>query len=108
MTDAPRPQFEDVADVLRHQLSRQLSRRLVVGGGTAGLAAFLAACSGNGGSYSDKPANQPAATKSIQIGKANIPTPRDQTVIVGQVEYTVFDSFNGMIPNGTPGGATWS
>jgi peptide/nickel transport system substrate-binding protein len=106
VNDAPRPQFEDVADVVRHQLNSPLSRRLVMGGGAATLAGFLAACSGNGGSYSDKPANnKPAATKSIQIGKANIPTPRDQTVIVGQVEYTVFDSFNGMIPNGSPGGA---
>lgn len=102
MNDAPRPQFEDVADVVRHQLSR----RSVMGGGAAALATFLAACSGGGGSYSDKPAgDKPAATKSIQIGKANIPVPRDQSVIVGQVEYTVFDSFNGMIPNGSPGGA---
>ncbi|GAA3581283.1 ABC transporter substrate-binding protein [Kribbella ginsengisoli] len=102
MNEAPRPQFEDVADVVRHQLSR----RSVMGGGAAALATFLAACSGGGGSYSDKPAgNKPAATKSIQIGKANIPVPRDQSVIVGQVEYTVFDSFNGMIPNGSPGGA---
>ncbi|WP_020391248.1 ABC transporter substrate-binding protein [Kribbella catacumbae] len=102
MNDAPRPQFENVSDIVRHQLSR----RSVVGGGAAALAGFLAACSGNGGSYSDKPAdNKPAATKTIQIGKANIPTPRDQTVTVGQVEYTVFDSFNGMIPNGSPGGA---
>ena len=102
MNEAPRPQFEDVADVVRYQLSR---RSLVGGGAAAAMTAFLAACSG-GGSYSDKPANnKPAATKSIQIGKANIPVPRDQAVIVGQVEYTVFDSFNGMIPNGSPGGA---
>ncbi|WP_350275341.1 ABC transporter substrate-binding protein [Kribbella sp. HUAS MG21] len=101
MNDAPRPQYEDVADVVRYQLTR----RSMIGGGAAALTAFLAACSGSG-SYSDKPANaKPSATKSIQIGKANIPVPRDQTVIVGQVEYTVFDSFNGMIPNGSPGGA---
>ncbi|TCC24098.1 ABC transporter substrate-binding protein [Kribbella sindirgiensis] len=101
---APRPQdqYEDVEDVVRYQLTR----RSMIGGGAAALTAFLAACSG-GGSYSDKPANtnKPVATKSIQIGKANIPVPREQTVIVGQVEYTVFDSFNGMIPNGSPGGA---
>ena len=104
MNEGPRPQFEDVEDVVRYQLSR---RSLVGGGAAAAMTAFLAACSGGGGSYSDKPANdnKPAATKSIQIGKANIPVPRDQSVIVGQVEYTVFDSFNGMIPNGTPGGA---
>ena len=98
----PRPQYEDVQDVVRYQLTR----RSMIGGGAAALTAFLAACSG-GGSYSDKPANsnKPVATKSIQIGKANIPVPRDQTVIIGQVEYTVFDSFNGMIPNGSPGGA---
>ncbi len=102
MNDVPRPQFEDVSDVVRYQLSR----RAVVGGGAAALAGFLAACSGSG-SYSDKPANnnKPQATKSIQIGKANIPTPRDQTVIVGQVEYTVFDSFNTFIPNGWQSGA---
>jgi peptide/nickel transport system substrate-binding protein len=103
MNEAPRPQFEDVADVVRYQLSR---RSLVGGGAAAALTGLLAACSGNGGSYSDKPAdNKPTATKTIQIGKANIPVPRDQTVIVGQVDYTVFDSFNGMIPNGSPGGA---
>ncbi|MGW6200070.1 ABC transporter substrate-binding protein [Kribbella sp. NPDC055110] len=98
----PRPQYEDVEDVVRYQLTR----RSMIGGGAAALTAFLAACSG-GGSYSDKPANsnKPVATKSIQIGKANIPVPRDQSVIVGQVEYTVFDSFNGMIPNGSPSGA---
>jgi peptide/nickel transport system substrate-binding protein len=103
MNEGPRPQFEDVAEVVRYQLSR---RSVVGGGAAAALTAFLAACSGSG-SYSDKPANnnKPQATKSIQIGKANIPVPRDQAVIVGQVEYTVFDSFNGMIPNGTPGGA---
>ncbi|HEY0473009.1 MAG TPA: ABC transporter substrate-binding protein [Kribbella sp.] len=99
MNDAPRPQFEDVADVVRHQLSR---RNLLGGGAAFGLAGLLAACSGNGGSYSDKPANKPAATRSVQIGKANIPTPRDQTVVVAQVEYTVFNSWNGMIPNGMP------
>src|SRR5690242_1649894 len=95
-----RPQFENVAEVVRYQLSR---RSLVGGGAAAALTGVLAACSG-GGSYSDKPANdKPAATKSIQIGKANIPVPRDQAVVVGQVEFTVFDSFNGMIPNGSPG-----
>ncbi len=103
MNEGPRPQFEDVAEVVRYQLSR---RSLVGGGAAAALTGFLAACSGGGGSYSDKPANdKPVATKSIQIGKANIPVPRDQSVIVGQVEYTVFDSFNGMIPNGSPSGA---
>ncbi|WP_344145985.1 ABC transporter substrate-binding protein [Kribbella yunnanensis] len=98
--EGPRPQFEDVAEVVRYQLSR---RSLVGGGAAAALTGLLAACSG-GGSYSDKPANnKPVATKSVQIGKANIPVPRDQTLIVGQVEFTVFDSFNNLIPNGAPG-----
>jgi peptide/nickel transport system substrate-binding protein len=101
VTDAPRSQFEDVADVVRHQLSR----RSVIGGGAALAAGLLAGCSGDGGSsYSDKPAN-PKATMSVQIGKANIPTPREETVIVGQVEYTVFDSWNRFIPNGWPASA---
>jgi peptide/nickel transport system substrate-binding protein len=97
-----RPQFEDVADVLKYQLSR---RSLIGGSAALGLTGFLAACTDSGGSYSDKPANQAAATKSVQVGKANIPTPRDQTVIVGQVEYTVFDSWNRLIPNGWPASA---
>jgi peptide/nickel transport system substrate-binding protein len=101
VNDAPRPQFEDVADVVRHQLSR---RNLLGAGAAIGLTGLLAACSGSG-SYSDKPANKPAAAKSVQIGKANIPTPRDQTVVVAQVEYTVFDSWNRLIPNGAPASA---
>lgn len=99
---AQRPQFEDVAEVVRYQLSR---RSLVGGGAAVALSGLLAACSDGGGSYSDKPADKPAATKSVQIGKANIPTPRDQTVVIGQVEYNVFDSFNTMIPNGWQSGA---
>lgn len=72
-SNGPRPQFEDVEDVVRYQLSR---RSMLGGGAAAAMTAFLAACSG-GGSYSDKPANnKPVATKSIQIGKANIPVPR--------------------------------
>src|SRR5882757_1819308 len=102
VNDAPRPQFEDVQDVVRYQLSR---RNLLGGGAAVALSGFLAACSGSGGSYSDKPANKPAATKSVQIGKANIPTPRDQTLTVAQVEYTVFDSWNRLIPNGAPSSA---
>jgi len=102
VNEAPRPQFEDVDDVVRYQLSR---RSLVGGGAAVALSGFLAACSGSGGSYSDKPANKPAATKSVQIGKANIPTPRDQTLTVAQVEYTVFDSWNRLIPNGAPSSA---
>ncbi|TDO48672.1 peptide/nickel transport system substrate-binding protein [Kribbella sp. VKM Ac-2527] len=97
-----RPQFEDVADVLKYQLSR---RSMIGGSAALGLTGLLAACTDSGGSYSDKPANQPAATKSVQIGKANIPTPRDQTVIIAQVEYTVFDSWNRLIPNGAPASA---
>lgn len=101
MNDAPEPQFEDVADVVRYQ-RHQLSRRSLVGGGAAfGLAGLLGACSGKGGSYSDKPA-KPAASMQVQINKANIPVPREQSVIVAQVEYTVFDSWNGLIPNGFP------
>ena len=45
MNEAPRPQFEDVEDVVRYQLSR---RSLVGGGAAAAMTAFLAACSGGG------------------------------------------------------------
>lgn len=103
MNDAPKPQFEDVQDVIRYQLDR---RRLLGGGAALALAGLLGACSDNkGGSYADKPAGTAKATMQVQVDKANIPTPREETVIVGQVEYTVFDSWNRFIPNGWPASA---
>jgi peptide/nickel transport system substrate-binding protein len=102
MSGSARPRFEDVEDILKYQLSR----RGVLGAGSA-LAAggLLAACSGGGGSYTDegRQGDGPKPTMEVKIGKANIPTPREQTLIVGQVEYTVFDSWNGLIPNGISG-----
>ncbi|HEY8788532.1 MAG TPA: ABC transporter substrate-binding protein [Actinopolymorphaceae bacterium] len=44
-------------------------------------------------------------TMAVKIGKANIPTPREKTVIIAQTDYTVFNSWNGMIPNGAPAGS---
>ena len=36
----------------------------------------------------------PRAPTSRPIGRANIPTPRDKTLIIGQVDFQVFNSFN--------------
>lgn len=102
MKKTPRPQFEDVQDILRHEVGR---RSLLGGGAALAAGGLLSACSG-GGSYSDQqPGDEPKQTMEVKIGKANIPTPREKTVVIGQVDYTVFDSFNGMIPNGTPSGS---
>lgn len=101
MAKNSRPRFEDVQDVLSHQLSR----RGVLGAGAALTAGgLLSACSGGGGSYTDqgnKSGKKPSM--EVEIGKANIPTPREKTLIVGQVEFTVFDNWNSMVPNGAPG-----
>ncbi|HEY9294055.1 MAG TPA: ABC transporter substrate-binding protein [Microlunatus sp.] len=96
-----RPQFEDVQSVL----SYQLSRRGVLGAGAAlSAAGVLSACSGGGGSYTDQgPKGGKQPSMKVEIGKANIPTPREKTLIVGQVEFTVFDNWNNMVPNGAPG-----
>ncbi len=95
---------EDVQDVLRYHMSR----RGLLGVGAAAAAAGLVGCStDDGGSYSDQPtgANSPKPTGTVKISKANIPTPREQTLIVGQTEYTVFNSWNGFVPNGSPSGS---
>ena len=100
--------FENVEDVLRYQLmDRRGALRAGLGAGAAMLfgGGALSACSGGGGSYSGTGKKAPeGGAAPAPAGKANIPTPRDQTVIIGQVDYTVFDSFNIRIPNGSQAG----
>lgn len=95
---------EDVQEVLRYQLSR---RGLLGAGGAAALAGLAACSSDEGGSYGDEPAggDKPKPTGTVQIAKANIPTPREKTLVVAQTEYTVFNSWNGFVPNGVPSGS---
>lgn len=96
------PRFEDVQDILRYQLSR---RGLLAAGTALTAGGLLSACSGGGGSYSDQQdkAGKPKQTMEVKIGKANIPTPREQTLVVAQAEFTVFNNWNSMVPNGAPG-----
>lgn len=102
----------DVTDFLRYRLSR----RAFLGASAAAAGGMLVGCtSDNGGSYAGATSSASgsgvvgrstaAPTGTIQPGKANIPTPRDQTVIIGQVDMTTFDNWNSMVPNGAPLGS---
>lgn len=101
--------YENVVDVVSYQL---MNRRGALKAGFAATAAALlgggalSACSdsGSGKTYSGSNKKPPAGEEE-PLGKANIPTPRDKTVIIGQVDYTVFNSFNTRIPNGNQSGA---
>src|SRR5919198_383735 len=62
---------------------------LLTGGGIL-TGNLLAACDSN-------PNSQSTTTSKSSI----IPTPRNQTVVIDQVEFTVYDSFNPFIPNGS-------
>src|SRR5581483_10562390 len=67
---------------------RQAMQRfaLVTGGGVMAIN-LLAACN-------DAPAANSQKAASI------IPTPRNQTVVIDQADFTVYDSFNPFTPNG--------
>jgi peptide/nickel transport system substrate-binding protein len=98
--------YEDVNDILRHQLR---SRRDVLRAGFGASAALFlggaaAACSGEGGQYSSEGRRPPEGAEAPPRGRANIPTPREKTLIVGQVDFQVFNSFNTRIPNGNQAG----
>lgn len=67
----------------------QISRRNLVGASAAGSAAVLAGLPVMGG-------GQVAAMAQT----ANLPTPREETVVIEQTPNNVWDSFNPFIPNG--------
>lgn len=94
----PERQYVDVADILRHTFNR----RTALGGGAGVLAASaLAACSNNAGqSYTKQSNGQKKPNANFPIGKANIPTPREQTVVIADVDFTQFDNWNVFVPNG--------
>jgi peptide/nickel transport system substrate-binding protein len=99
-------QYENVADIVAYQLNR---RGVLKAGFAASAAAMLggatlSACSGDGGTYSGNNKKPPAGEEE-PLGKANIPTPRDKTLIIGQVDYQIFNSFNAKIPNGVQSGS---
>ena len=70
--------------ITRRQAIQKLA--LVSGGGVMAIN-LLAACN-------DAPPSTQKQAASI------VPTPRNQTVIINQAEFSVFDSFNPFIPNG--------
>jgi peptide/nickel transport system substrate-binding protein len=95
----------DLGDFLRYSLSRRGALKVGLTLGATALAAdVLAACSsGNGapgGGASGGAGPVAAASPPMQGGVS--PTPRNQTVITEDPAiFTVFDSFNPYIPNGS-------
>lgn len=79
-----------------HWQGRMNRRRLV--GGAAGGGLALALGSRMAGAQSSRYA-MPGLIRAQQ-GAANIPTPRDQTLVIEQLTTNVWDSFNAFIPNG--------
>ena len=85
-------------------------RRTLAGAGTLATGAVLTACAPSQPAPESAPTAptvisgtpQPLATaaRGVPTTGGVVPTPRDQTVIVDQAEFTVFDSFNPYIPNG--------
>ncbi len=88
-------------------------RRAVVGGGTLATSAILTAC---GAPAQQAPESAPQGAPTVISGTPRAiatsattgqptqggvsPTPRNQTVIIDQTLFQVFDSFNPYIPNG--------
>jgi peptide/nickel transport system substrate-binding protein len=99
--------YENVEDILRfHVLNRRGALKAGFGAGAALLfgGGALAACSGDGGTYSGEGRKAPEGADDPVIGRANIPTPREKTLVIGQVDFQVFNSFNIRIPNGSQAG----
>lgn len=78
-----------------------LGRRTVLQAAAAGAAAVgLAACSGGKSKSFSGSGNKKHQKQAVGNGQGVAPTPRHETVVVDQVEFTVFDSWNPYIPNG--------
>jgi peptide/nickel transport system substrate-binding protein len=108
----PDNQQVDPADFLRYTTSRRGALKAGAAlSGAAAAAALLAACGGGskGGSFGGQSSGKPTASAGATANKntkisaragAVSPTPREQTVVVDQAVFTVFNSFNPFIPNG--------
>jgi peptide/nickel transport system substrate-binding protein len=97
----------DIADFNRWRLSRRdLLRSSLVAGGALAAGGVLAACSGGGVANSSSPKSSGSGggggggTATNTAGSSVVPSPRAQTVIIDQGPFTVYDSFNPLIPNG--------
>jgi peptide/nickel transport system substrate-binding protein len=74
-------------------------------GAAPGALAEDCSCTGNAGGSSsgyDPNADHTGSTLAFQ-GQANLPTPREQTVVLEEAPNNVWDSFNPFIPNGEVG-----
>lgn len=109
----PDNQQVDPADFLRYTTSRRGALKAGAAlSGAAAAAAFLAACGGGGsdngqfaGQSNPKPTGSATSstnknTKISSRAGSVSPTPREETVVVDQAVFTVFNSFNPFIPNG--------
>lgn len=74
----------------------QINRRELVAGASGGAIAVALAAQGVGAS----PSGQPAGPNVLRGQKANIPTPRAETLVIEQGTNNVWDTFNPFIPNG--------
>jgi len=74
----------------------QINRRELVAGASGGAIAVALAAQSAGAS----PSAQPAGPNALRGQKANIPTPRAETLVIEQTTNNVWDGFNPFIPNG--------
>jgi peptide/nickel transport system substrate-binding protein len=82
----------------KHLDEFSLSRRSLVAGAAAGAAAAAIGIQAAGAAPGGIRGNAPAALRAQ--GTANLPTPRNETVVVEQSPTNTWDSFNPFIPNG--------
>jgi len=82
---------------VHEQWQGRMSRRRLVAG-TAGGGLALAIASQSAGASPSSRYGMPGIVRAQ--GTANIPTPRDQTLIIEQLTNNIWDSFNAFIPNG--------
>ncbi|HVX42890.1 MAG TPA: ABC transporter substrate-binding protein, partial [Mycobacteriales bacterium] len=81
-------------------LASRITRRQTMQAGAAVAAGTgLAACSGGGGKSYNGSGNK-GGNDTHPVGKGIAPTPRNKTVVIDQINMTVFDRFNPFIPNG--------
>lgn len=86
-------------DRVRGQWQGRVNRRqLVVGAGAAGSGLAIALASKSAAASSSSRYGMPGLLRAQ--GTANIPTPRDQTLVIEQLTNNIWDSFNPFIPNG--------
>lgn len=77
---------------------QRYTRRTVLGTAGAGLGAAMSPLAGRSAFADSGHRSAPVVLRRSQ--NANIPTPREQTLVIAQTPTNIFDSFNPFIPNG--------